>query len=71
MIAVPADTPVTIPEINPTVAIPVAPELQVPPVIASLNVVVVPIQIFVEPLIITGDGLTVIVVVIIQPVGNV
>ena len=42
MLAVPADTPDTIPELATTVAISAAPELHVPPEAPSLSVVVLP-----------------------------
>jgi hypothetical protein len=42
MIDVPADTPLTTPVPEPTVATPVAPELHVPLLVASVNVTVAP-----------------------------
>ncbi len=44
MLAVPAATPVTTPVAVPTVAIPGLPLLHVPPLVALLSVVVLPIQ---------------------------
>ncbi len=62
--------PVTTPVVNPTVAIPVALLLQVPPP-ASLNVVVKPEHTVSVPNIADGNGLTVTTAVIIHPVGSV
>lgn len=56
---VPADTPVTIPVPEPTVAIAVFTLLHVPPVVVVLNVAVAPTHITVVPLIDAGSGLTV------------
>jgi len=67
MIAVPADTPVTIPEV-PVVAMPAALLLQVPPLVASLNVVVEPEQIVTVPVMAAGKGLTVMPCMAVQPV---
>ena len=61
--AVPGDTPVTTPPPL-TVAIPVAPLLHVPPIVASLSVVVSPTHIVKVPLIGSGNGFTTIVVVV-------
>ena len=44
IVAVPGDTPDTIPDDEPTVAMPVAPEVQIPPDVASLSVDVNPAQ---------------------------
>lgn len=71
ILAVPGATPVTIPDADPTVAIAVLPLVHVPPTIASVRLVVVPIQRLVDPLILTGAGLTVMVIVVSQPVGKV
>ncbi len=66
MIAVPAETPFTIPVPVPTVAIVVALLLHVPPTVAFDNAVVCPIQTTVLPVI--GDNaLAVTVLVAIQP----
>lgn len=69
--AVPGATPVTIPVVRPTVAIDVFTLVHVPPAIASLSVVDVPMHTFVPPLIVAGAVVTNIVVVVIQPVGSV
>lgn len=63
--------PVAMPEVRPTVAIDVLPLVHVPPATASLSVVEVPMHIFVPPLIVAGAVVTMIVVVVIQPVGSV
>ena len=55
MVAVPADTPVTMPVV-PTVATVVAVLLQVPPVVASLNPVVAPAQTVAVPVMVPADG---------------
>ena len=60
--------PVTTPVVNPTLAIPVALLLHVPPP-ASLNVVVKPEHTLSVPNIAVGNGFTVTTVVIIQPVA--
>jgi hypothetical protein len=52
---------VKIPLLKPIVPTVVLLLLQVPPVVASFNVVVVPAQIEVIPVIVAGDGFTVIV----------
>ena len=49
IVAVPADTPVTIPVAKPTVAMPVALLLHVPPAVASDNVMTEPTQTLVGP----------------------
>ena len=54
MIAVPCDSPVTIPLNTPTPATPLVPQLQVPPALASLNVAVPLTQILLLPVIATG-----------------
>ena len=61
----PAETPETMPEVGATVAIPVDPEVHVPPVVELLNVVVAPAQTADVPFITPpfGNGLTVIVLV--------
>jgi hypothetical protein len=58
MIAVPADIPVTVPVEEPTVAMPVAPLLHVPPVGVPLKVEVPPTHITNVPDIV-GTGFTV------------
>lgn len=67
--AVPAITPVTTPDIEPTVAIVGAPLLHVPPVTASLSVVVAPAHMLALP-VITDGGITDNVVVVVHPVAN-
>jgi hypothetical protein len=67
MLAVPALTPNTCPEVETTVATEVAPELQVPPP-ASLSVVDDPIHTPVAPEIVAGKGFTVSTVDVRQPV---
>ena len=71
IVAVPAKTPVTKPLPEPTVATVVVPLLHVPPVVASLKLVVKPAQTFKVPVIAEGNGLTVKIAVVIQPVGKV
>jgi hypothetical protein len=63
MVAVPADTPETIPEVEPTVAIAGAELDQRPPGVASPKVVVLPTHTFAEPVIAPGTGVTVIVLI--------
>ncbi len=70
MLAVETVPPVTMPVVDPTVAMPVLLLLQVPPP-ASDNVVVKPEQTLSVPSIVVGNGLTVTTAVIIQPVGKV
>ena len=71
MVAVPADTPVTMPLPVPIVATVVALLVQLPPPVASVNVVVNPEQTLVVPEIPDGNGLTVKVVEDIHPVARV
>ena len=70
MVAVPAETPVTAPEEEPTVAIPVEPEDHVPPEVASVKDIVDPTQTLVLPEIAEGVGftLTETVVELVQPI---
>ncbi len=68
IIAVPADTPVTMPLEVPTVAIAVFPLLQVPLGVTSLRLVVKPTHMLSRPVIGAGSGLTTNVAVIIHPV---
>jgi len=71
IVDVPDIIPPTIPVPDPTVAVEVALLLQVPGVLASLNVVVSPAQTLEEPLISAGRGLTLTVVVVEQsPLPN-
>ncbi len=60
IVGTPADTPVTIPELEPTVACAELLLVQVPPEGDALNVVLNPIHRFVVPVIAEGTGLTVI-----------
>ena len=68
---VPAEPPVTIPVDAATVAVVDDAVLHVPPTVAFANVVVAPTQTFVAPVMATGRGLTINVVVVRQPSGNV
>ena len=70
MVAVPADTPETIPVEDPTVAIPVDPEVQVPPP-ASDKVVVEPAHTDPVPVIDEGEVFIVTTVEVKHPVGSV
>lgn len=65
----PGETLVTMPVPDPTVATNVALLLQLPPVEISVNPEVDPMQILVEPDILAGSGLTVIVSPLAQPVA--
>ena len=67
----PDNTPVIIPVEEPAVAIPVLPLVHVPPLVASLKVVVKPAQTAAVPVIDDGNGLTVTTTVAIQPVARV
>ena len=71
MVVVPAVTPVTTPEPETTVATEVLLLVHVPDGVASLSVVVNPEHTAKVPVIFAGNGLTVITLVLIQPVGNV
>ena len=64
-------TPVAMPVEDPTVAIPGNPEVQLPPAVTSVKVVVAPMQMVPLPTIAAGVKLTVTVVAAAQPVGNV
>jgi hypothetical protein len=68
---VPAVTPVTIPEAAPIVAMLVLPLSHVPPAEASVSVVVRPIHTVAVPPMDAGNGLTVTIVVVVQPLVNV
>ena len=61
MVVVPADTPVTTPDAEPTVAMAGVLLLQVPPVVTSVRGVVNPTQTEWEPAIAAGAGFTVMV----------
>jgi hypothetical protein len=71
MVAKPALTPLTTPVAAPTVAMPVALLLQVPPGVASLNVVDAPTHMNAVPVMGEGNGFMVTVAVVLQPVGKV
>ena len=70
MFAVPAEIPETSPAL-PAVAVPVEPELHVPPAVISLSVVTDAAQTTNAPVIAAGDAFTVSVSVLKQPAGNV
>lgn len=67
MFDVPAETPVTIPVVVPIVTAPVD-VLQVPPVVASLNVTDLPTQTSPGPDIADGTGSTFIILEVVHPV---
>lgn len=67
IITVPADTPVTVPVLLPTVAIPVLPDSQVPPDGDELSVEADPIHTDKVPVGTVGEVLTVTVLIAIQP----
>lgn len=69
MVVTPSATPVTIPVDAPTVAVVVLDEDQVPPAVASVSVVVPPIQTTGVPPIVAGNAFTVATAVLRQPVG--
>jgi hypothetical protein len=71
IIVVPADTPVTTPDVTSTVAIAALPLLHVPPVVVLLSVDVAPAQIFVIPVIGAANGLTVTTAVERHPNGSI
>jgi hypothetical protein len=64
IVAVPAETPVTSPEVNPTVAIEVLLLVQLPPGIKLVRVIMEPAQTLPAPEIEEGVGLTSIVSVV-------
>ena len=64
----PDDTPVTTPLDEPIVTMPVLPLVHVPPLVASLMVVVKPAHTTAVPVMDEGNGLTVTTIVEIQPV---
>lgn len=64
MVTMPAATPVTMPVDDPTVAVPVAPEDHVPPLVASASVSVLPTHTPPAPVIAAGMGYAVTVVVV-------
>ena len=69
IVAVPVPEPVRIPEAEPMLAGPIL--LHTPPVVASVNVVLDPLQTLAAPVIAIGNGFTVTSVVVMQPVMNV
>jgi hypothetical protein len=71
IVAVPTFTPLTTPVPEPTLAITTLLLLQVPPVSASLSVVVLPIHTCIVPVIADGSEVTVIVFIAAQPVVSV
>jgi hypothetical protein len=72
IIVPPGATPKTNPEVSPTVAVAVLELLHVPPpVVASVNCVVPPVQTTAEPAIAAGSGFTVKTAVIGQPGGTI
>src|SRR5437763_776971 len=71
MTAVPASTPVTTPLDDPIVATAVVLLIHVPPAIASVKLVVDPVQTSSEPAIAAGNGFTVKTAVALQPVESV
>jgi hypothetical protein len=71
IIAVPEATPVAVPELPSIVATLVLPDVQAPPEVKSLNVVVCPAHTYGLPDIADGIAITVTVCVVIQPVSNV
>jgi len=70
MMAVPAENPVTMPEV-PILAIAGLLLLHAPPVVASLNEVVNPGHVAAKPVIVAGGGFTNTAVEILQPVPSV
>ena len=70
IVVVPDTRPLTIPVVRLTVAVAVVLLLQVPPVVISLNVIIVPAHRLELPVIAAGDGVTVIGLVTVQPVPN-
>ena len=71
IVALPVATPVTTPVPEPTVAIKGSLLIHEPPAVASLNVIACPSHTFGPPVIVAGNGLTVVMAVVIQPVGSV
>ena len=71
IVDVPDDTPVTKPVEEPTVAFAVLPLVHVPPLVASLMLVVKPAHTVAVPVMDEGSGLTVTTTVEIQPVVSV
>ncbi len=71
MMAVPADTPVTTPVNDPTLAILLAEEVHQPPPLPSIRVIPDPVQTDDGPPMAVGAAFTVIVVVVEQPEARV
>ena len=69
MLAVPAATPVTVPDVPLMLATVPLSDAHVPPVTASLSVVVRPAQTATIPAMDAGNGFTVITVDVLQPVA--
>ena len=69
MLATPADTPQTMPVVLPAVATAVLLLAHVPPVVALVRVTQLPTHIVNVPVMAAGMGLTVMVVVVKQPVA--
>jgi hypothetical protein len=67
MIAVPMPVLITTPDAEPIVAIATSLLLHVPPLVASLKVMLFPVQIIVAPVMAAGYGLTVAVTITLQP----
>ena len=71
MVTVPAVLPVTMPEDEPTEATAALLLVQVPPPVASVNAVLLPMHTLVVPVITEGPEFTFTVVVALQPEGSV
>ena len=71
MVTVPPDHPNTAPVVPSTVAMYISLLDHVPPAGVEFNVLVTPAQKTSVPVIVPGNGLTVTIVVLIQPVGSV
>jgi hypothetical protein len=74
MVAVPGavvDTPLTSPVVTPTVAMPMALLVHVPPAGVQFRVVVPPTHTLAAPVTTPGNAYTVTIVVVLQPVGRV
>jgi hypothetical protein len=69
MVVVPATNPATLPDAS-IVATTMSVEVQSPPGIVLLSAIVCPSHTVVAPAMLDGNGLTVISVALIQPVGN-
>jgi hypothetical protein len=71
MFATPADTPVIVPLTTSAAAIAGVPDVHAPPVVALPSVIDEPAQTTAVPVIGAGSAFTVIILVIMQPVGKV